>query len=56
MKLIKKFLKSEEAQGMTEYILLAFLIAIAAYVAVQNYGKKLNGKYVGAGNKFMSLH
>ena len=56
MKLIKNFLKSENAQGMTEYVLLVFLIAIAAYVAVEKYGKKLDGKYVGAGNKFLSLH
>ena len=56
MNSIKNFLESENAQGMTEYVLLVFLIAIAAYVAVQNYGKKLDGKYVGAGNKFETLH
>jgi len=44
-------LKSVRAAGMTEYILIVFLIALLAYVAVQQYGKTVSGRFIGAGNK-----
>jgi len=39
------FLKDENAQGMTEYVLLVFLIAIAAYFGVQMFGGKMAAAY-----------
>jgi len=44
-------LKCVRAAGMTEYILIVFLIALLAYVAVQQYGKTVSGRFIGAGNK-----
>jgi len=39
--MLKKFLKDESGQGMTEYILIVALIAIAAIVAVRLFGTKI---------------
>lgn len=44
-------LKSGRAAGMTEYILIVFLIALLGYLAVQEYGKTVSGRFIGAGNK-----
>jgi len=46
----REFYTDESAQGMTEYILMIFLIALLAYIAVRLYGKTLLGKFIGAGN------
>ena len=46
-----KFFREESGAGMTEYILIVFLIALAAYLAVKQYGKTVNGRFIGAGNK-----
>ncbi|PIY16582.1 MAG: hypothetical protein COZ15_05285 [Elusimicrobia bacterium CG_4_10_14_3_um_filter_49_12_50_7] len=46
-----KGLISSRAAGMTEYILIVFLIALLAYLAVQEYGKTVRGRFIGAGNK-----
>lgn len=42
---LKKFLRDEEGQGMTEYILIVLLIAIVAIAAFKYFGKKV-GKSV----------
>mgnify|MGYP000636765316 CR=1 FL=1 len=47
--------KLSKAQGMTEYILLVFLIALVAYVGVTHFGTKVRGKFLGAGNKVQGL-
>ena len=39
------FLRDDGAQGMTEYVLLVFLIALAAYFGVQMYGGKMAAAY-----------
>ena len=39
--MIKNFLNDENGQGMTEYILIVILIAIAAIVVVKLFGKKI---------------
>lgn len=49
--MIKRFLKDERAQGMTEYVLLVFLIAIFAYAAVQKFGKKVSTRFNDAEKK-----
>jgi len=42
-------LNQEDAQGMTEYILLVFLIALACVFAIKMYGGKIKKGYnVGA--------
>jgi len=39
--MIKKLLNEENGQGMTEYILIVVLIAVAAIVVVKAFGKKI---------------
>ena len=39
--MFKRFLNDEEGQGMTEYILIVVLIAVAAIVVVKLFGKKI---------------
>lgn len=52
--MIKEIYMDESAQGMTEYILIIFLIALLAYITVRLYGKTLLGRFIGAGNKVES--
>ncbi len=49
--MFKKFLKNRKAQGMTEYVLIIFLIAILAYAAVQLFGGKIKNAFTKAGNE-----
>jgi len=42
---LKGFLRDEDGQGMTEYILIVLLIAIVAIAAFKYFGKKV-GKTV----------
>lgn len=42
---IKKFIKEEEGQGMTEYGLILGLVAIAAVVALTTMGDTLKEKF-----------
>lgn len=42
MKRIMDFLKDEEGQGMTEYILVVALIAIAVIIAIKFFGTRLS--------------
>ncbi|PIU18358.1 MAG: Flp family type IVb pilin [Elusimicrobia bacterium CG08_land_8_20_14_0_20_44_26] len=51
---LRNFRSSEDGAGMTEYILIVFLIALAAYLAVKQYGKTVSGRFIGAGNKVES--
>ena len=46
--LMKGIIFGEEGQGMTEYILIVVLIAIAAIAAFQYFRKKLDTKVKGA--------
>lgn len=39
--MLKEFLNDEHGQGMTEYILIVVLIAVAAIVVVKLFGKKI---------------
>ncbi|OQA91590.1 MAG: hypothetical protein BWY26_00795 [Elusimicrobia bacterium ADurb.Bin231] len=48
---MKRFFKEEKAQGMTEYVLLVFLIALLAYMGVQTFGGKVNQSFTRAGSK-----
>ena len=52
--LIKNFLNDEEGQGMTEYIILVALIAIAVIVAVVFFRDQLKGLFFGSANKLNS--
>jgi pilus assembly protein Flp/PilA len=44
--MIKRFLNDESGQGMTEYILIVALIALAAIVAVRLFGGKIKDLFV----------
>jgi len=50
----KKFLKDERGQGMTEYILIVALIAVAAIVAVKMFGGTIKGLFSSASDKIQS--
>ena len=52
--MFKKLLKDSKAQGMTEYVLMIFLIAILAYAAVQLFGGKIKNAFTKAGDKIDS--
>lgn len=52
---LTKFFQEESGQGMTEYILLVFLIAILAYLAVEIFGKRIRGSFISAGNKVQGI-
>lgn len=39
--MLKRFLNEEEGQGMTEYILIVVLIAVAAIVVVKAFGSQI---------------
>ena len=49
--LMKGIIFGEEGQGMTEYILIVVLIAIAAIVAFQYFRGKLETKVKGAADE-----
>lgn len=49
--LIKNFLNDEEGQGMTEYIILVALIAIAVIVAVVFFREQLKSLFFETGNQ-----
>ncbi|MBI5573068.1 MAG: Flp family type IVb pilin [Elusimicrobia bacterium] len=49
--MLKRLLKNERAQGMTEYVLVVFLIALLAFVAVQLFGGKVKNAFNKAGTK-----
>ena len=41
MRKMKKFLAGEEAQGMTEYILIIALIAVVCVAAIRMFGAQI---------------
>jgi len=43
MEMIKRLVREEEGQGMVEYALIIALISIAAIVALQALGPKVQG-------------
>ncbi len=49
--MIKRFLNEEKGQGMTEYILIVVLIAIAAIVVVKAFGNKIKELFTKSTNK-----
>ena len=44
---MRAFIREEKAAGMTEYILIVFLIALVAYVTVKEFGKTVSGRFIG---------
>jgi pilus assembly protein Flp/PilA len=49
--MIRKFFKDESGQGMTEYILIVALIAVAAIVAVKMFGSQITGLFSKSSDK-----
>jgi len=52
--MVKRFLNDESGQGMTEYILIVALIAVAAIVAVKMFGAQITGLFTQSSNKISS--
>lgn len=44
-----------KGQGMTEYVLMIFLIAFLAYIAVETFGKRIRYGFISAGNKVSGI-
>ena len=49
--MINKFWNDESGQGMTEYILIVALIAVAAIVVVKNFGSQIAGLFSSSSSK-----
>jgi Flp pilus assembly pilin Flp len=52
---VRKSLRREEGQGMTEYIIIVILIALAVLIAVRFLGSKVEEKTSAAGEKVGGL-
>jgi Flp pilus assembly pilin Flp len=50
MNRMSQLIRSEEGQGMTEYIIMVALIAIAAIAVITFFGQNLRGLFSAAGN------
>jgi Flp pilus assembly pilin Flp len=48
---LRRLLHNEEGQDVIEYGLLAALVALAAFAAMHNFGKKLGKDYTKIGKK-----
>ncbi len=44
MKLLKRYLKNQAGQGMSEYLILVMLIAVASIAAARTVGTTVNSK------------
>lgn len=53
-KLLKRFAKEESGQGMTEYIIIAVVIVIAAIAIFSTFGKTIISKMTEANNSIKS--
>jgi len=45
MELVKRLFREEEGQGMTEYVLIVALIALAAIIAMKLFGNTVNNVF-----------
>lgn len=45
MELMKRLFREEEGQGMTEYVLIIALIALAAIIAMNYFGGEVNATF-----------
>ena len=48
--------KTVNGAGMVEYILLVFLIALVAYIGVQQYGLAVRNRWLSANRKVQSAY
>lgn len=53
-KLLKRFAKEESGQGMTEYIIIAVVIVVAAIAIFSTFGKTIISKMKDANNSIKS--
>ena len=49
--MLKRLIRDESGQSMTEYILVVALIALAAFIAVKLFGKNIKDAFTGAAEK-----
>jgi len=52
---MKKITIRSNGQGMVEYVLMIFLIAFLAYIAIETFGKKIRYGFLSAGNKVSGI-
>jgi Flp pilus assembly pilin Flp len=50
MNLLGRVYHDESGQSMTEYLLLAVLVAIGLILAYRRYGLALQNRFIGSGN------
>ena len=50
-----KTIRFKKGQGMVEYVLMIFLIAFLAYIAIETFGKKIRYGFLSAGNKVSGI-
>ncbi|MEQ8235600.1 MAG: Flp family type IVb pilin [Syntrophomonadaceae bacterium] len=46
MELVKRLFREEEGQGLTEYVLIVALIALAAVAAMKLFGGEINSVFI----------
>jgi Flp pilus assembly pilin Flp len=51
MKSIRKLFRNEKGQGMTEYIIIAVMIAIACIVVIRLFGNDIKNYFRGSRNE-----
>lgn len=51
MELMKRLFREEEGQGMTEYVLIIALIALAAFAIMTTFGENIKGIFTDANDK-----
>ena len=50
-----KTIRFKKGQGMVEYVLMIFLIAFLAYIAIETFGKRIRYGFISAGNKVSGM-
>lgn len=55
MKFVAKTLRSQKGQGMTEYIIIAILVALVVLFTVNRFGGALRNKFTQATNTTQSV-
>ena len=47
---LRRLLRDETGQNMTEYILLIVLVAVGLLLVYRRYGEALQNRFIGSGN------
>lgn len=52
--MLKRLFNDENGQGMTEYILIVILVAVAAISVIKIFGSQIQAMFGGAANKMQT--